>query len=84
MPRDGVAEGLCRVGGSRVRECRDLRGQGDAVVTGETVTYLRHKVVLHDDRQLSIYTPDGRLIFTGRMRVSTARNVIRGYRREAA
>lgn len=53
-------------------------------MTGEATTYLGFRIVLHDDRQLTIYTPEGRLIFTGRMSVSTARNVIRGYRREAA
>jgi hypothetical protein len=54
------------------------------IATGETVAYLGFRIVLHDDRQTSIYTPAGRLIFTGRMGLSTARNVVRGYRREAA
>ena len=53
-------------------------------MTGETTMYLGFRIVIHDDRQLTIYTPEGRLIFTGRMGLSTARNVIRGYRREAA
>ena len=53
-------------------------------MTGEQTSYLGFRIVLHDDRQLTIYTPDGRLIFTGRMGLSTARSVIRGYRREAA
>lgn len=53
-------------------------------LTGGSVLYLRHRIVLHDDRQLTIYTPQGRLIFTGRMGLASARNVIRGYRKEAA
>lgn len=47
-----------------------------------TTTYLRFPIVLHDERNLSIYTPGGRLIFHGRASLSTARSIIRGYRKE--
>jgi hypothetical protein len=48
----------------------------------EQVTYLGFRIVLIDERDLSIYTPDGRLIFTGRMAMSTARRLVRAYRKE--
>lgn len=48
----------------------------------ETSSYLGFRVTLLDERDLTIHAPDGHLIFTGRMSFSTARNVIRGYRKE--
>lgn len=47
-----------------------------------TVTYLGFRIDLIDERDLSIFTPAGRLIFTGRMALSTARRIVRGYRKE--
>lgn len=46
-----------------------------------TVTYLRYRVVLLDERHLTIYSPDGSRIVAGaHMTLSSARRVIRGYR----
>jgi len=53
------------------------------VADSETVTYLGFRIVLNDERNLTVYRPDGFLIFAGRMSLSTARNLIRGYRRAA-
>jgi hypothetical protein len=47
----------------------------------EATTYLGYRIVVLDERDLSIYTPEGRLIFTGRMALSTARRLVRGYRK---
>lgn len=49
-----------------------------------TLTYLRYKIVLLDERHLTITDPDGqRLIAGARMSIREARNFIRGYRYEA-
>jgi hypothetical protein len=47
----------------------------------EAITYLGFRIIVLDERDLSIYTPEGRLIFTGRMAMSTARRVVRGHRK---
>lgn len=50
------------------------------VADQETIKYLGFPIVVNGT-ELTIYTPDGRLIFTGRMAVASARKVIRGYRK---
>jgi hypothetical protein len=53
-----------------------------AFVDDVAISYLGFRIRLIDERDLSIFTPDGRLIFTGRMSLSTARRLVRGYRKQ--
>lgn len=59
-------------------ERRRMIGQAEP----ETMTYLGFRVVLLDERHLTIYAPDGRRIVADVcMTISGARRVICGYRR---
>jgi len=49
------------------------------VTDSEIVTYLRYSILVRENH-LTIFTPNGFLIYAGRIELSTARKMIRDHR----